>query len=96
VHCSRLVVAASEQGFLPRTFAKFNERQQTPINGLLLATSLSIVFIIFGDFAHLTMVRDIFPHSYDGGGSDAALLRCWRCSVNIADFSPPSFTVWRR
>ncbi|GAA5974197.1 hypothetical protein JCM11641_003321 [Rhodosporidiobolus odoratus] len=51
---SRLIVAAGEQGFLPRPFARFNERQQTPINGILLGAALSTIFIIFGDFAHLT------------------------------------------
>lgn len=35
---SRLIVAASEQGFLPRLFAHFNERQKTPINGILVRT----------------------------------------------------------
>ncbi|BGP14439.1 hypothetical protein JCM10213_004562 [Rhodosporidiobolus nylandii] len=52
---SRLIVAASEQGFLPRPFAKFNDSRQTPINGLLLSAALSTVFIIFGDFSILTM-----------------------------------------
>ncbi|GAA5947337.1 hypothetical protein JCM3775_005369 [Rhodotorula graminis] len=52
---SRLVVAASEQGFLPRTFATFNSRQKTPINGILLSTALSTIFICFGDFGSLTL-----------------------------------------
>ncbi|GAA6000235.1 hypothetical protein JCM10207_007919 [Rhodosporidiobolus poonsookiae] len=51
---SRLIVAASEQDFLPRLFSRFNERRETPINGLLLSSALSTVFIIFGDFARLT------------------------------------------
>ncbi|GAA5910297.1 hypothetical protein JCM8208_003500 [Rhodotorula glutinis] len=52
---SRLVVAASEQGFLPRPFATFNSRQKTPINGILLSTALSTIFICFGDFGSLTL-----------------------------------------
>ncbi|GAA6028057.1 hypothetical protein JCM8097_001851 [Rhodosporidiobolus ruineniae] len=52
---SRLIVAASEQAFLPRLFSKFNERQSTPINGILLSSALSTVFILLGDFTHLTM-----------------------------------------
>jgi L-asparagine transporter-like permease len=57
----RLIVAASEQGFLPRFFANFNERQKTPINGILLSSALSTVFICLGDFSNLTLfygVRD--------------------------------------
>ncbi|KWU44069.1 amino acid transporter, partial [Rhodotorula sp. JG-1b] len=52
---SRLIVAASEQGFLPRLFANFNERQKTPINGILLSSALSTVFICLGDFSNLTL-----------------------------------------
>ncbi|KAG0657659.1 hypothetical protein C6P46_006313 [Rhodotorula mucilaginosa] len=52
---SRLIVAASEQGFLPRFFANFNERQKTPINGILLSSALSTVFICLGDFSNLTL-----------------------------------------
>jgi amino acid transporter len=48
---SRLIVAAGEQGFLPKVFARYNERQSTPINGILLSSSLSALFIVFGDFA---------------------------------------------
>ena len=51
----RLIVAASEQGFLPRLFANFNERQKTPINGILLSSALSTVFICLGDFSNLTL-----------------------------------------
>ncbi|BGP38489.1 hypothetical protein JCM10450v2_002437 [Rhodotorula kratochvilovae] len=52
---SRLIVAASEQGFLPRRFASFNDRQKTPINGILLSSALSTVFICVGDFGNLTL-----------------------------------------
>ncbi|GAA6059737.1 hypothetical protein JCM10212_001945 [Sporobolomyces blumeae] len=52
---SRLVVAAGEQGFLPKVFSEFNSRRQTPINGLILSSSLSIVFILLGDFSNLTL-----------------------------------------
>ncbi|KAL8286510.1 hypothetical protein RQP46_004527 [Phenoliferia psychrophenolica] len=52
---SRLIVAAGEQGFLPKLFASYNLRQSTPINGILLSTSLTVLFILFGDFAHLTL-----------------------------------------
>ncbi|GAA6018396.1 hypothetical protein JCM8202_001361 [Rhodotorula sphaerocarpa] len=52
---SRLIVAASEQGFLPRLFAQFNERQKTPIWGILLSSALSTVFICVGDFSNLTL-----------------------------------------
>ncbi|KAM0754974.1 amino acid transporter [Meredithblackwellia eburnea MCA 4105] len=52
---SRLIVAAGEQGFLPKLFANYNLRQSTPINGILLSSALSFVFILFGDFAHLTL-----------------------------------------
>ncbi|ORY79365.1 amino acid permease-domain-containing protein [Leucosporidium creatinivorum] len=52
---SRLIVAAGEQGFLPKLFARYNERQSTPVNGILLSSALSAVFIFFGDFAHLTL-----------------------------------------
>ncbi|TNY18522.1 amino acid/polyamine transporter I, partial [Rhodotorula diobovata] len=52
---SRLIVAASEQGFLPRRFAAFNDRQKTPINGILLSSALSSLFICFGDFGSLTL-----------------------------------------
>ncbi|GJN87282.1 hypothetical protein Rhopal_000230-T1 [Rhodotorula paludigena] len=51
----RLIVAASEQGFLPRVFGSFNERQKTPINGILLSSALSTVFICLGDFGNLTL-----------------------------------------
>ena len=52
---SRLIVAAGEQGFLPKLFSKYNERQSTPINGILLSSSLSALFILLGDFTHLTL-----------------------------------------
>ncbi|GAA5976531.1 hypothetical protein JCM10908_005533 [Rhodotorula pacifica] len=52
---SRLIVAASEQGFLPRLFANFNERQKTPINGILLSSALSTIFVCLGDFSNLTL-----------------------------------------
>lgn len=58
---SRLVVAASEQGFLPRPFATFNSRQKTPINGILLSTALSTIFICFGDFGSLTLFYGVRP-----------------------------------
>ncbi|GAA5891413.1 hypothetical protein JCM6882_004686 [Rhodosporidiobolus microsporus] len=62
---SRLVVAASEQGFLPRLFSNFHERQETPINGILLSAVLSSVFIVFGDFAQLTMFYGVCAWSWN-------------------------------
>ncbi|KDE07343.1 hypothetical protein MVLG_02385 [Microbotryum lychnidis-dioicae p1A1 Lamole] len=52
---SRLIVSAGEQGFIPKLFARYNERRETPLNGIMLSSVLSIIFIIFGDFAHLTL-----------------------------------------
>ncbi|GAA5866191.1 hypothetical protein JCM1840_005106 [Sporobolomyces johnsonii] len=52
---SRLIVAAGEQGFLPRLFSDYNSRQGTPVNGILLSSALSTVFIIIGDFSNLTL-----------------------------------------
>ncbi|SCZ98873.1 BZ3500_MvSof-1268-A1-R1_Chr3-1g05677 [Microbotryum saponariae] len=52
---SRLIVSAGEQGFIPKLFARYNERRETPLNGIMLSSFLSIIFIIFGDFAHLTL-----------------------------------------
>jgi len=52
---SRLIVSAGEQGFIPKLFARYNERRETPLNGILLSSGLSAIFIIFGDFAHLTL-----------------------------------------
>ena len=42
-------------------FARYNRRQETPINGIILSSSLSLVFIIFGDFAHLTLFYGVSP-----------------------------------
>lgn len=36
-------------------FGSFNERQKTPINGILLSSALSTVFICLGDFGNLTL-----------------------------------------
>ncbi|BGP06421.1 hypothetical protein JCM10049v2_002243 [Rhodotorula toruloides] len=52
---SRLIVAASEQGFLPRAFSNFHKGRKTPINGILLSSTLSTIFICLGDFSSLTL-----------------------------------------
>ncbi|GAA5995994.1 hypothetical protein JCM5350_007010, partial [Sporobolomyces pararoseus] len=52
---SRLVVAAGEQGFLPKVLSEYNTSRQTPINGILLSSSLSTIFILVGDFSNLTL-----------------------------------------
>ncbi|KAK4051809.1 hypothetical protein OIV83_002514 [Microbotryomycetes sp. JL201] len=52
---SRLIVAAAEQSFLPSVFSKYHKRQDTPIYSIALSSSLSAIFICFGDFAHLTL-----------------------------------------
>ncbi|KAK4331365.1 High-affinity methionine permease [Rhodotorula toruloides] len=52
---SRLIVAASEQGFLPRAFSNFHKSRKTPINGILLSSTLSTIFICLGDFSSLTL-----------------------------------------
>ncbi|KAK4058443.1 hypothetical protein OIO90_000602 [Microbotryomycetes sp. JL221] len=52
---SRLIVAAGEQGFLPRLFAQYNDRQETPINSIILSSTLSVIFVALGDFGHLTL-----------------------------------------
>ncbi|GAA5879546.1 hypothetical protein JCM16303_003247 [Sporobolomyces ruberrimus] len=52
---SRLVVAAGEQGFLPKVLSEYNPSRQTPINGILLSSSLSTIFILLGDFSNLTL-----------------------------------------
>ncbi|GAA5855926.1 hypothetical protein JCM8547_000418 [Rhodosporidiobolus lusitaniae] len=62
---SRLIVAAAEQKFLPRMFGKFHDRQQTPINGLLLSAALSSVFIVFGDFANLAVFYGVCAWSWN-------------------------------
>ena len=72
---SRLVVAASEQGFFPRTFAAFNSRQKTPINGILLSTALSTIFICFGDFGTLTLFYGVRPSSSSSSSSASSSTR---------------------
>ncbi|GAA5905358.1 uncharacterized protein JCM6883_006372 [Sporobolomyces salmoneus] len=52
---SRLVVAAGEQGFLPKILSEYNDSRQTPINGILLSSTLSTIFILIGDFSNLTL-----------------------------------------
>ncbi|KAM0788428.1 hypothetical protein ACM66B_001564 [Microbotryomycetes sp. NB124-2] len=52
---SRLIVAAGDQGFLPHVFAVYHDQQGTPINSIALSSTLSAIFICFGDFAHLTL-----------------------------------------
>ncbi|GAA5932155.1 uncharacterized protein JCM15063_001137 [Sporobolomyces koalae] len=52
---ARLVVAAGEQGFLPKAMSKFNKQRQTPINGILLSCSLSTIYILIGDFSSLSV-----------------------------------------
>lgn len=48
-------MAASEQGFLPRAFSNFHKSRKTPINGILLSSTLSTIFICLGDFSSLTL-----------------------------------------
>ncbi|GAA6013004.1 hypothetical protein JCM11491_000934 [Sporobolomyces phaffii] len=52
---SRLVVAAGEQGFLPKVLSEYNKSRNTPLNGILLSSALSTIFILLGDFTNLTL-----------------------------------------
>ncbi|KAI5479666.1 solute carrier family 7 (L-type amino acid transporter) [Pseudohyphozyma bogoriensis] len=61
----RLIVAASEQRFLPTLFSKYHEKQKTPINAILLSSSLSGLFILFGDFAKLTLFYGVIAWTWN-------------------------------
>lgn len=62
---SRLIVAAAEQDFLPSRFSHYHPKLATPINGILLSSILSMVFILFGDFARLTLFYGVTAWSWN-------------------------------
>ena len=50
-----MIVAAAEEGFLPSLFSRYHSTRETPLAAIGLSTALSVIFIFFGDFAHLTL-----------------------------------------
>lgn len=61
---ARLIVASSEQRFLPKRLARFNERG-TPRDALIVCALSSAVFILVGDFARLSVFYGTCAYSYN-------------------------------
>lgn len=45
---TRLICAASKEGFLPATFSKLHSTRKTPLNASILQAVITAVFIVFG------------------------------------------------
>ncbi|KAH7914689.1 amino acid permease-domain-containing protein [Hygrophoropsis aurantiaca] len=45
---ARLIRAAGKEGYLPALFGRLNKSRQTPINAILLQTTLTVIFIVVG------------------------------------------------
>ena len=47
-----------------QTFSNYNQKRHTPVNGILLSSSLSTIFILLGDFSNLTLFYGVSPHRH--------------------------------